>query len=351
MKVHISPVIAKNSHDLFKLFTESLAGTEESDVLIRAGFAFATFGGVREFISQVEYVDNWENVQKEFLIGIYHAITEPSALEIMRNLTNSRVRVFVPGNKLTPTVFNSKPVFHSKVLAINVGNQRSIGMIQTGSMNLTSAAIGKRPQNHEFSLAIGIENGDQLESKKFNSWWATLWSQSRDADRRFILRYAELREQLLNQNPILQSSIETPLEIGDVETFFCEVGAGSGPPGFRHQIEFPESLVKFFGKVERKRKDFTLKRGNDTWRERPLSYKKTTFGVDIWRLGMPTQHSGGDPIAGRAIQFRRTENALEFEFEVVDVDSDEFKNWVKSANIHGHLGATQGNRARRYGFY
>jgi len=352
MKTHIAPVIAQHSHDLFELFTETLESVQDPDALVRAGFAFATFGGVREFISHVGAIKNWKMVKKEFLIGIYHAITEPSALETLRNIPNSQIRVFIPGHRLTSTSFGSKPVFHPKVLAISIGDRGNVRMIQSGSTNMTSAAIGYRPQNHEFSLAVRVENDDLIdENGKFDNWWSSLWAQSRIVDRKFILQYAELREQLLGQNPILQSAVEAPQDIENVETFFCEVGAASGPPGYRHQIEFPEALARFFGKVERRRKDFILKRGEETWYGRPLSYKKTTFGVDIWRLGMPTQHSGGDPIAGRAIRFKRTQEAREFEFDVVDVESDDFKNWVKLANINGHLGATQGNRARRYGFY
>ena len=352
MKTHIAPITAERSHDLFELFSETLAGVQGPNALVRAGFAFATFGGVREFISHASAINNWGIAKKEFLIGIYHAITEPSALETLRSIPNTQVRVFIPGHRLISTAFDSKPIFHPKVLAISTGNRGNIRMIQSGSTNMTSAAIGHRPHNHEFSLAIRAENDDLIdEHKQFDTWWSSLWAQSRNVDRKFILKYAELREQLLRQNPILQSVVEIPQDIGDVETFFCEVGAGSGPPGYRHQIEFPEALVRFFGKAERKRKDFTLKRGEEIWDGRPLSYKKTTFGVDIWRLGMPTQNSGGDPIAGRAIRFKRTEETRKFEFEVVDVESDDFKNWVRLANIHGHLGATQGNRARRYGFY
>ena len=66
---------------------------------------------------------------------------------------------------------------------------------------------------------------------------------------------------------------------------------------------------------------------------------------------MPTQHTGGDPIAGRAIRFRRTAEGGTFEFEVVDVESEDFAKWVRLANIRGHLGATRGKGGRRYGFY
>lgn len=352
MDVHLAPITAKNPHTLFDMFAETLDGFEDPNLLVRAGFAFVTFGGVHHFISCLSEIENWNNVSKEFLVGIYHAITEPSALEALRKIPNTKTRVFVPGQRLSRKAVVSKPVFHPKVLAVSTDNDGDIKMLQTGSPNLTSSAIGYRPQNHEFSLAIRPSDNDTVDpNKQFDAWWLSIWNQSRIVDRRFILKYAELREQVFKRNPVLQSAVEAPQEIQDVEYFFCEVGAGSGPPGYRHQIEFPESLVKFFGNVERQRKDITLKRGDDIWHGRPLSYKRTTFNVEIWRLGMPTQHRGGDPIAGRVIRYKRTNEAEAFEFDIVDLDSDEYAEWMKSANIHGHLGATQGNRARRYGFY
>lgn len=62
---------------------------------------------------------------------------------------------------------------------------------------------------------------------------------------------------------------------------------------------------------------------------------------------MPTQATGGEPIVGRAIAFRRTADSNVFEFEVVDADGERFNSWVRRANVDGHIGATHGQRARR----
>jgi hypothetical protein len=68
-------------------------------------------------------------------------------------------------------------------------------------------------------------------------------------------------------------------------------------------------------------------------------------------LGMPTQATGGEPVAHRAIQFRRTDQAAAFHFEVADVGSAAYNGWVRQSNLRGHLGATHGSGSRRYGFY
>ena len=66
---------------------------------------------------------------------------------------------------------------------------------------------------------------------------------------------------------------------------------------------------------------------------------------------MPTQNSGGEPIAERAIRFSRTDDPNAFEFEITDRQSRTFTGWENAANTHGHLGATHGQRSQRYGFY
>ena len=164
-------------------------------------------------------------------------------------------------------------------------------------------------------------------------------------------QYARLRQRVLDDNPILRTMLETPETIKDARHFFLEVGAASGPPGRRHQVEFPKTLAEFFGEASYTRRDLRLRQQDQVWEQRPLSHKQTTYGVDIWRLGMPTPTTGGPSISERAIRFTRTEEQNAFDFEVTDVESREFQTWETSANLSGHLGATHGQRARRYGFY
>ena len=206
--------------------------------------------------------------------------------------------------------------------------------------------------NYEMALStLAADNSSLDPDGAFGTWWADLWVASRAVDRRFIRRYADLRQQVLERNPILRAAIEVPETIKDARHFFLEVGAASGPPDFRHQVEFPKALAEFFGAASHMRRDLKLRQGIQVWEGRPLSYKHTSYGVDIWRLGMPTQTTGGPPIAHMAIRFKRTEAPDMFDFEVAEVDGEEFRNWEWLANLSGHLGATQGQRARKYGFY
>jgi len=300
----------------------------------------------------VAHLATWDYVPKRFIIGVHHAITEPAALSSLCRLPKAEVRAFVPRGRLSLASFDATPVFHPKVLAVSAQQGQRLTLLQAGSMNMTAAAVSASPQNYEFAIGLVAEGGIVREhAQRFEEWWSAIWSASQRIDSRFVNRYAALREQALEENPLLRSAIPTPPSIAASKNFFIEVGAGSGPPGRRHQIEFPESLAAFFGPIRRARRDLVLEQDSQQWADRPLSYKRTTFGVEIWRLGMPTQSSGGEPISHRAIRFRRTADAGRFSFEVTDVRSRDFRRWVRAANRGGHLGATHGQGSRRYGFY
>jgi hypothetical protein len=346
------PVLAQQQNDQLAEMGRAIAALQPGVGIVRAGFAYATLGGVQKFCAQAAGGPVWERVEKEFIIGLHHAISEPSALLALANLGHSSVKVFNPKRRLSVATFSDSPVFHPKVIAVCNGNTGVLRFIQAGSANLTSAALASPSSNIEFGLAIastGTENLDR--TSRFNRWWTSLWAQSKTIDENFIKRYAALRAKVLDNNPLLRHAIDPPENLDDSEYFFLEVGAGSGPPEARHQVEFPETLAKFFGAVYRGSRRITLTDGRHVWTDRPLSFKTTTYGVEIWRLGMPTQTTGGEPIAERAIRFAKTDEPNTFSFKVVDTDSNTFRHWSSRANAAGHIGTTKGQRNRIYGFY
>ena len=350
MTTEVISVYADVPHSLFDTFTNALDSSADPNVEVRAAYAYATVGGVQKLIDRIGTARRWNVAQKRVLVGVHSGITEPAALEILRTMKLAEVRAFVPGGRLTQRAFASTPVFHPKVLALvtNAG----LTAIQAGSPNLTSAAVGERPTNYELALSTIADNGFSLDNRgDFERWWTHLWDNSRPVNRRFIRRYAGLRQQVLDLNPILTAMIEVPETVKDAHHFFMEVGAGSGPPDARHQIEFPRGLAEFFGEPEFNRRNLKLQRLGEIWERRPLTHKRTSYGVDIWRLGMPTTKSGGPPIVERAIRFTRTGEPDTFDFEVADTGSTDFRSWEEAANLSGHLGSTHGLRARKYGFY
>ena len=352
MSIRVLPVFANKRHNLFSPLSQTLENFIGTDLVVRFGFAYVSLSGIHQLLEAISTYGNWESARKEFLVGIHHAISEPSALNFLRKVPNSIVRVFLPDGKLNTNAFDATPLFHPKVISVSDSDSEQIRLLQAGSANLTASATREFPSNHEISLAWLGNTGKILDDEhSFNSWWNDLWINAREVDRAFIKKYAELRRKVFDANPILRSATDVSDQIKRAEYFFLEVGAGSGPSRMRHQVEFPESLVRFFGIPQKEKRDLTLVRGSRSWKRRPLSFKTTTYGVEIWRLGMPTQTTGGDPISNRAIRFRRTESGDEFEFEVVDINTPDYLDWERLANLNGHLGSTRGSRTRRFGFY
>lgn len=352
MSTRILPVLANERHEFFCPLVEALEKFRGTELVVRFGFAYVSLSGVHQLLEAIRTHGKWDSVRKEFLIGVHHAISEPSALDCLRNVPNSTVRAFLPSGQLNADACVATPLFHPKVITVSDLVSGRIRLLQAGSANLTASAVREFPANHELSLAWLGNAGKILDDEpSFISWWNELWVQAREVNRAFIRKYAELRRKVFDANPILRSVTDASDLIEQAEYLFLDVGAGSGPPDRRHQVEFPESLVRFFGIPRRARRDLTLVRGVRSWEGRPLSFKRTTYGVEIWRLGMPTQTTGGDPISHRAIRFRRTDSCDEFEFEVVDIGTHDYLEWERLANLNGHLGSTCGSRPRRFGFY
>ena len=277
IEFQILPVAPDQPHELFDRFAEVLGNTSIHDAEVRAAFAYATYSGVDEFLTIITTAQNWQAVRKRVLVGIHNAITEPAALERLRGLDQTEIRAFVPGGKLREGVFAMKPIFHPKVIALNANDM--LMAIQAGSSNLSAAAIGKSAANYEMGMYIGTSGIRELDpDSRFATWWTTLWNASRKVDKYFIGRYAKLRQGVLKQNPIVRATVETPNSIDSALYFFLEVGAGSGPPNRRHQVEFPRGLARFFGEVSNQnKKNYSTDRRTNV--ERPPTFVQNN---DLW---------------------------------------------------------------------
>ena len=204
MRTDIIPMLPDVRHKLFEEFHNTLNDPSNQGGEIRGAFAYATLGGVQNFVEKLSSGSGWNSARKRLLVGIHNAITEPAALRDLRKIERAEIRTYVPGGKLKLSVFGMTPVFHPKVLAFV--SSRGLIAIQVGSPNLTGAAIGDKPKNYEFALSLSAENVSSLDTKgKFDHWWTTIWRSSRITDNRFIRQYAKLRQQLFDNNPTLRS--------------------------------------------------------------------------------------------------------------------------------------------------
>lgn len=314
---------------------------------LRAGFAFATHGGVTALFDGVSNEPQWLAIEKKFLIGISQCITEPNALRMLANLQNSEVRMYIPGGRLQRSALFSPPVFHPKLVCLETASRPRRIFLLSSSANLTASAIGAMPRNYEFGVSVSTDSSDLTFDKRFSPWWRSVWNEAKPVTKARLERYASIRHEAIQKNPDFLHIVDPPATVSDAKQLWIEVGKGSGIQ--RHQVEFNETLASFFGPVLRGKVILTLHSKGQIWNDRPLTHKKTTYKVDIWRLGMPTLKKGGVPIKDRVIRFSKTDSPREFSIEVQDLGSASVRKWERTANLHGHIGQTRGTHARRYG--
>lgn len=312
----------------------------------KGGFAFVTVAGVNALLSNLSSAA-WPKLEKKIIVGIHQGITEPEAIRKLQAEKGFDVRVYIPNGKLTSQSVFELPMFHPKVMLFEPGSSDGVGLLAISSANLTGAAVGKVPKNIECGQVARIKS-NQAVYKEFNSWWGDLWRAAQPVNEALLKQYAKHRTKVFIRNPDLIRATDGADRIEQASHFWIEVGKANGI--LRHQVEFPKHLARFFGKTKKHRVDLILATGTKTWVGRPLSHKVTTYGVNIWRLGMPTTTKSGPPIQHRVICFTRTPDPLKYSYEVADVGSPKANSWMEECSLKGHLGRTHGTHPRKYGY-
>jgi hypothetical protein len=316
--------------------------------LLRLGFALAKESGVDAFEAAVPDEAEWRRARKEWLIGTQFALTEPEALHRLYDMSSSVVRLhgWRPATGPSREAMFRVGSYHPKLIAAGGANVSRITALFIGSANLTGAALGSVPMNYEAAMSLTAARITPSLVAAFNEWWNRSWNESVELSRSVIDEYARARATVLEENPDLQRFVEASVRDGPEfgSDLWIEAGAMSG--GARNQIEFSEDLVPFFGPAEQSRRHLRIRLGGRTWVDRPLSYKVTTFGVEIWRLSLPTQAKGGVDYVGRVIRFQRSGDGdgLVFDLQVADPGSATFRRWRRESEVRGHVGVTGGGR-------
>ena len=313
----------------------------------RFGFAYVSESGLDVLLGTLNGIRDWDSTQKRWILGLHHGITEPAAIARIRCLSNSKSRVFVGGNQLTADSLLVGPHFHAKVLCIERGCSRRATCLVASSANLTGAALGANARNYEAGIALLHDSIAKSSIAEFDRWWQSAWQASISVSDSVLDRYTKLRDAFLQRNPDTLSDLDPPSlkQLKAATVLHIEAGAMSG--GSRNQVEFNRELAGFFGPVRRSRKNLRIAVRGHMWDDRPLTPKTTTFGVDIWRLGLPTEATGGFEYPGKVLQFKRRKDkqGTFFELDVADLDSRKHARWRGIAHRRGYIGLSSGKRA------
>lgn len=121
----------------------------------------------------------------------------------------------------------------------------------------------------------------------------------------------------------------------EARILWIESGAMSG--GSRNQIEFDEALAGFFtNELPPLNASVALQLGvNVGWLECGLAHKRTSFGVDIYRLSMPTVARGGHDYPGTVIAFERNGPypSKYFQLQISESDDPRASEWSRLSSL------------------
>jgi HKD family nuclease len=331
--------------DSLRLFLSRNACSEA-----RCVFAYASLAGISESIGPVLFHQEFASIGKKWILGIHNGITEPAAIESLAGHSNSSVRLFSPTGKMNEAALFGREKFHPKAICLTGGPK---SLIIIGSANLTRAAIGSASLN--FEAGTQIKTNQRSFETQFRSWFERAWRESIIATPRIIEKYSRIRQSFLSAHKLAAFNLDdVPLDaIGKRAHLWIETGAMSG--GDRNQIEFGPTLAQFFVPLVRGTINMRILWKGIMSEDRPLSYKVTQWGTEIWRLSLITSSQGGPSFPDRVICFSRQhdDHGTYFEIELAPPNSQKVANWKMMANRFGTIAMTGTGvgSAREYGTY
>jgi hypothetical protein len=319
----------------------------------KLGFAYVSVSGLDCILSKLHDSSAWRRTRKQWIVGLHRGITEPGALERIRGLPNSSLRVFAGAEHLSLRSLTSGEMFHGKVIGITLKNrpqERPVCLVAS-SANLTGAALGTHARNYEVGIELCGAGIPTTQFKRFEEWWKDAWSASVGVTDTLLDQYARLRDRFLARNADALTELDPPApsQLRTAQSMWIAAGAMSG--GSRNQVEFNRELASFFGQPRSRTQFLRILANTREWDDRPLAHKITTFGVDIWRLSLPTEASGGFEYPGKVILFRRGADpqGAYFDVDVKAATEAKSRRWRATAHRQGYIGVTSGHR--EYGFF
>lgn len=329
----------------------ALNSIAQPPVRLRAGFAYATYNGVQQLLESLDGISAWHLASKSWLLGVHNGITDQYAISSLASLSNSQVRLATCGIPIRQAVQGER-IFHAKVIAVDSGPEHEIAALISGSANLTGSAIGAHPRNFEAGISW-TSPVEETVSQDFSSWWQEAWSTGIAANSRNVARYVDLRTFFRLRNPDLlqDESQDDDISVAGTDILWIEAGSMT-TGGSNNAVDFSSSLASFFGPVSDQSRSIVLVAdGGKRWTNRPLTPKRTTFNVRLWRLSLPTKTMGGFDYKHQILRFTKLKNGKipqEYQLDVADPESSTAKEWQLESGRRGTIGRTGGGH--NFGF-
>jgi hypothetical protein len=316
--------------------------------------AYATVSGVREILDTLG-VD--QPVQMKFIIGLDDYITQPGALELLKSIPGSKLRVASLSGK------GSR--FHPKAYYLKSERGSEYDLSVVGSSNLSHAALNTNCEIN--SCAIG----DSDRSAQFFELWDGVWRVGEEISDDTLEKYARIyakarrfrsainhltgQDQPDPKRKVALKSDETQVDPGMANTCWIE---GGYITLMGRELEFKAEQALFFGLppqgADNKYFQFVTSAGN------VVQLRMKYQGNLMWRLQLndevPEVRKGlrprlEDGTLGRSpfvAVFSRTNAADRYDLQFVELDSKAFRRLRRQSELEGAIGRTS---AREYGWF
>lgn len=329
-------------------------------------FAYATRRGVELFLD--EWGPHGPPARSRWLMGVDWFRTEPAALEQLRALPGSDVRIANGQEVLARKNCTPKVCFHPKSMVLR--SKDALALL-TGSGNMSRSGLSK---GHEWGTLLAVrgarskvERDIATEIRRTKSWFERLWRDAvplnivlEEYDRRYRsvehLRFGLPNEEELPADLSLRGrgrtvSVEMIRKMGIASHFWVEAGKltknlGKGRPGNQLMMS-PMSRV-FFGYpaqvLETNNKIGTVQvRYAGLTVDRPLRFSDNA--MEVLSLPMPGAH-GPRSYDGKTLLFERKRDY----FELTVGSRAEAAAWrAESAKIDGIV--VMSGKQRRWGVF
>jgi hypothetical protein len=312
--------------------------------------AYATVAGVRALLGA--YGGGGPS-RSRWLLGLDDYLTQPAAIDLVRQLPQSEVRVAASAAGTSR--------FHPKVYYLTSANRSGREALVVGSNNLTKAAFCGN------SEASAFLTSDQTRSSNFFSTaWDDIWRQGVVPSASLLRSYqdaysaaSQARKALAEKVPpkareeILDRD-EAELDPALATTCWIECGKVTG---MGRELEFKSEQALFFGlhpsggpnrsfvfeTSDRKRVELTIRyrEQNSMWRI------QFTNDVPEVRAGLRPHVGGGLGRSPFVAVFARTKAGGRFRLSFLDETSAEYEALIKRSSEFGTVGKTL---SRRYGW-
>lgn len=305
---------------------------------VRWAVAYSTRNGCERLVGRISTrigTSQWERSRKQFITSLDFGLTDPGALEFLKELPESKVYIANPDVVNKPGLRPSK-AYHPKLYLFD--SIESTGYV-VGSANLTGSALISNTE----VVAVGKE-------KPQNTTWDNLWAEllfdaaplTATLLREYRRKWVRPKRRAVDPDP---KPLRPVIRPGEKPVFWEAITAGGISPmsfnhfwteagsmssgGSRNQLELPRGANRFFGFMHADYGEAHIMIGHPTltlrrssWTNRRLTWHGNN---KMERINLPTLTQGGFDYRHTSVLFRRHEGG--YEINVMPWDDDGAVAW------------------------